>query len=63
MTTKSEQTSAKIYQFPTRPLEGRAPLAQEGALGPDLTPAPTPQIVYGSAWYHQVEIDKGTSRR
>ncbi len=59
MARNASQTTAKIYQFPTRPTLAarrlRAPLAGE--------PVPAfPRTEFGSGWYHEAAIraaDKG----
>ena len=45
------QQSARIYQFPTG---GRAGIAQHAAV--DRTMERNPDIMYGSAWYHDEAI-------
>ena len=57
MMNKNEQTSAKIYQFPSRPPARREPSPMDNTAPGSVTALRNPQVVFG-AWYHQAEIEK-----
>lgn len=58
MDMNSQQTSAKIYQFP---LGGRAAVGggrQNAKASVDLTTQRIPKTVAGSGWYHEAAIQE-----
>ena len=61
MDQNSSQTTAKIFQFPTRtaPNIGRA---VGGKAVADHAAPPFPRVEFGSGWYHEAAIlaDKAT---
>lgn len=61
MANSLPQTTARIYQFPTR-RSGEVPHAARGS-GADRAAPAYPAVEFGSGWYHQAAIAESEKPR
>lgn len=63
MTNSSEQRSARIYQFPTKPRATASGLRQEDEPGTHAVSSEFQAVACGGAWYHDEAIQEAKRAR